>query len=1157
MRATTDFQTQIPPPSSFDVVICILWSRLGRRLNNKHLRPDGTLYESGTEYEFEDAARASLQTGKPELLIYWNQKQVEIPAKPIELRRSKLEQFDRLQAFLEKWFYASDKTIQAAYNKYAGLAEFEGLFETHLRSTIDRWAPATSDLGMAPVKASWTTGSPFRGLQSFEFRHAPVFFGRTRPVGDILQALRRQAEGGHPFIIITGMSGSGKTSLAKAGVLPLLLRPGVIEGIGLWRWAYVRPSDQGGDLWRGLAEAVVRTEALPEVINGTTTSELALLLKGTSGEAIGLLRGALLQASAVLAAREKLTKIPEARMALLVDQMEELFTHPAITAGTRKAFVQLLSAIAATGRVWVLATLRSDFFHRCEEVPELIDLKGGEGIYQLGPANSAEIGQLIRLPALAAGLHFEYDNVTGERLDDLLRDAALRDPGALPLLEFALDELFQRRAEQLLTITAYREMGGIEGALQKRAEDEFGLLSPAGQQSFESVFAELVQLHADAEDLPVRRRALQSRLHATSGGRELTDAFIGARLFVADNGPAGPEVAVAHEALLRAWIRLANWIVQNREFFAVRARINTAARRWLKEKRANDFLLPEGKLLVEARDLWENHQNFLSLDESEFVRASTNYATKRRQLRNRAIFISAGTIAAALVLGTAASTWEAIRAKRAERTVVMERTRAEDLLTFMLGDLRTQLAKVGRLDVLESVGDKAMAYFASLDPQHLTDASLARHSKALVQIGQIRMDQNRSLEAAEAFSEAYQRAAVLVTRHPTDGDMLFERGQAEYWNGFVHWNRGEFDAAAEWMTRYRDTSAALLALDPARPAWQSEYAYGQHNLAALSEERGKLAAAASDFKVELATLGRLIASDPGNADLQARVADAHSWLGDIAERTGDLAEATKQYQLQAIQYKHLAEAEPGTAARRYELANALLYQSRIATVTGRLAAAKGLLLRAQEMLVSLVAYDGTNLHWRLALLSSRLKAAMLSRQRGDLAAAGHLVDETLPQLETLAAKEPSDRSLSLWLATAWRIRAQLQSGANQGDAAASAMHAVGIGERLLGEGRAIDVDRGECATAYIVSGEVAAQSADALKSRRDLTRASEVLAPRLRGSGDWHLLDPAARAALLLGRSDEARAEIAQLTLFGYVPLDPWPALDHEADAKSSNTKPK
>jgi len=532
--------------------------------------------------------------------------------------------------------------------------------------------------------------------------------------------------------------------------------------------------------------------------------------------------------------------------------------------------------------------------------------------------------------------------------------------------------------------------------------------------------------------------------------------------------------------------------------------------------------------------------------------------------RNRIAVAAAAAVALALVAGSVVSTWQAVRATRAERLAdlerakaVGERSRAEDLLAFMLGDLRLQLAKVGRLDVLESVGDKAMAYFASRDARDLSDTELARHSRALTQIGEIRMEQGRYGEAAAAFSEAYGRAAALATRHPRDGDMLFERGQAEYWNGFVHWKRGELAAADDWLTRYHDTGAALAALDPARPAWQGELAYGQHNLAVLRLERGELDSARSDFVAELATLETMIASDPGNSELRSRLADAHSWLGGLEERQGDFTKARKQYEEQAALYGRLADADPGTASRRYDQANALLYQVDIDVATGQFAAANGPLRQAQGLLDALVAHDASNVHWRAASLNARLKEAKLARQRGDTAEAGRLVDEALPQVETLSTAEPSDRALALGLAIWWRLRAQLQSAAGQPDAAASAKRAVAVGERLVREGYATDADVGECATACVVSGEIAAMSGDGVESRREWLRAAELLAPRVRGSSDWRLLDPAARAAAGTGRSAEARATIGKLNLLGYVPLDPWPSMDLSGAARSPDAQPK
>jgi serine/threonine protein kinase len=526
--------------------------------------------------------------------------------------------------------------------------------------------------------------------------------------------------------------------------------------------------------------------------------------------------------------------------------------------------------------------------------------------------------------------------------------------------------------------------------------------------------------------------------------------------------------------------------------------------------------------------------------------------------RNRLAFSAAAALALALIAGSVISTLQAVRATRAERLATLERSKAdderarvEDLLTFMLGDLRGQLQRVGRLDVLQSVGDKAMAYFASLRPGDLDDTTLTRHAEAMTQIGELRMAQGRYGEALAAFSEAYGRASVLAARHPKNGEMLFERGQAEYWIGFVHYKRGESQAADMWMTRYYNTSRALVALDPSRPEWQGELAYGMHNLAVVREDLGEWASAKAEAVAESGVLEKMIALYPNDLDLQSRLADAHSWLGEFAERQGDLAEAAKQYEIQAAEYGRLAEADPGNVSRRYDQANALMFEVHTDMSTGKYADAEAQLEKATGMFDSLVGHDASNMLWRLHSLGARLDESLLARHGGDLARAASLVDEVLPQLETLAAAEPSNLRIASCLALAWRQKAQLQAGESPRDGADAARKAVEVGEGLVRDKRASDAVVGECAEAHVVSGQIASLLGDAGASHRDWTRATELIAPLPHRASDWRLLDPAARAAAGMGRTDEARATIQHLHLIGYVPLDPWPNLGLAAANKS------
>jgi serine/threonine protein kinase len=541
---------------------------------------------------------------------------------------------------------------------------------------------------------------------------------------------------------------------------------------------------------------------------------------------------------------------------------------------------------------------------------------------------------------------------------------------------------------------------------------------------------------------------------------------------------------------------------------------------------------------------------------------TTAYRISRLIRRNRFAFVAVSSVALALVGGTIISTLQAMRARRAERSAdvergkaLEERARAEDLLGFMLGDLRAQLAKVGRLDVLESTGDKAMGYFSSREARGLDDTTLARYAKALGQIGEIRMDQARYPEAQAAFTEAYDRATALVTRHPNDGDMIFERGQAEYWNGFVHWRRGEFSLAADWLKRYHDTCVTLVKLDPARPEWQSELAYGNHNLAVLNKERGEFAAAQGDFGAELTTLEKMSASNPGDLDLRFRIADAHSWLGGLALQQGEFPESLKQYAAQAALLEGLVLAEPRTARWRFGLADNYLYRVDVLLAMGRFADAREQLGKAQGLLDELVAHDSSNRRWQTESLHSRLLDAALLRQQGDGAAATRLIDEIRPQLEKLSVAEPSDRMIARWTASALRMEAQLDLATGRPGAHAAAVRAAELGEKLVHEGRATNADVGECALTSVVLGEIALQASDAEVARHHWEHAAKLLDPRLSGSLDWRLLDPAARAAARLGHTDMAQTIVAQLARIGYVPLDPWPETNRLDATRSSRPK--
>ena len=647
LQLDAGYQGAIPNTAEFDLVICILWSRLGTLLAPTLRMPDGSAPGSGTEYEIGWALdHAGKNRGVPQLRVYRNCSKPTPPLEPKEERDAFIRQWDSVQEFFAHWETNSEGNFVGTFNNYCNLQEFEELFREHFRDFLEAQIDQETGQKLLSRKVRRWKSSPFRGLNVFDFEHAPIFHGRTKAIGEVLEALEAQVRAQRPFVLVVGASGSGKSSLVRAGVLPLLTQPETIEGVGLWRWAVTRPGagGSGGDCFDALAAALLEPPALPALQDPESRNairDLGSELREHSDSVALRVRDALdhaarewkiqhchsleekerqLRASGrsddadVARQQRERFELPKARLALVVDQLEELFTT-GFSPEVRQKYISALAGLVRSGRVFVLATLRNDFYASYQEFPDLIELTKPGGKFDLRPPTPSEIGNMIRLPAEAAGLHFEQDRETGQRLDQALRDAASATPESLPLLEHVLSLLYDQqstRGDDLLRWSDYRELGELKGALAKHAEAVFSTLRPQEQKAFPLVMRYLVTLGQGEEEVPNRRTVPYRDFVASegtdqdqkAGAKGFVDLFIEKRLLVADTDPQGEvTVSVAHEALLREWQRVKEWLTENREFLRMRDRLDSSLKLWLSRGKQKDDLLGPGLPLAEGEKL--------------------------------------------------------------------------------------------------------------------------------------------------------------------------------------------------------------------------------------------------------------------------------------------------------------------------------------------------------------------------------------------------------------------------------------------------------------------------------------------------------------------------------------------------------------------------
>jgi tetratricopeptide (TPR) repeat protein len=667
--ATRSFQEQIGSAAEADIVITLFWSKLGTPLPQTIRRADGSTYESGTVYEFEQAMAAAERSGdRPAVLVYRRTEPITIILGTADLQQRE-RQRKTLEAYLDRWF-APDASgaLNRAFRPYETPEAFERLIKDHLRRLVHRLVPDSFD--PRPDAVAWQ-GSPFRGLESFEFEHAAIFCGREAATGRIVELLASTIAAGCAFVLIVGMSGSGKSSLLRAGVVPRLAQQQHATGRRLRR-AIFRPGISASHLVSGLAKLLREDAAVPELASGDAGDDtFENLVERSPGTAAAVLTRTL--------------RAHDAWLVLLLDQLEEIFSLIEIDTSQRTALLSFLELLAVSGRVWVLASLRSDYYAHALEEPTLAGMKFAGGQFDLQMPGEFEIAQMIRFPARLAGLRFEERD--GQRLDDILRDEAAKNPRALPLLEFTLQQLHAEADGTLLRFSDYEKIGGLKGSIAQKAESAYGSLGLDARAALGRVLAALSTADLESTVTATRRQFPLQRFAADAPARELIEAFVKARLFVmgtdADNSVT---VEVTHEALLSEWQRARGWSEENRELLRIHTRVKLAAGIWDREGRNSDRLAHEGHPLEDARKvLGRARMQEIRPDsvEIEFVEASVARATAlaRRRTRLMVGFASLATIAFAL----AGVAWIARNQAEAERVrAESQRRTAQSSIDFLL-----------------------------------------------------------------------------------------------------------------------------------------------------------------------------------------------------------------------------------------------------------------------------------------------------------------------------------------------------------------------------------------------------------------------------------------------------------------------------------------
>jgi DNA-binding SARP family transcriptional activator/WD40 repeat protein len=494
--------------------------------------------------------------------------------------------------------------------------------------------------------------NPYRGLRAFTETDSAVFFGRDAVVEELLGRLSSGSQASR-FVVLVGASGSGKSSIVRAGVVPRL-RAGGVPGAEDWFIATMVPGS------RPFAKL---TAALRSIASGEPAPITEQSVDGKSVEQS--LRVAVPGGQPVL---------------LVVDQLEELFTAVS-EESVRKAFLDGLARVVndPSSNVRIVATLRADYYDR----PLRYHQFGGlvkAGTVTVAGMTAAELEEAITEPAAHAGVEVEPALAT-----QIVADV-VDQPAALPLLQFTLTELFEQREGRAMSVASYRKLGGVEAAVARRADQLLQRRAREDQELARRMFLRL--LTVDESGMATRRRALRSELLslATDPAEvdRIVDVFGEARLLTFDHDPTtrGPTVEVAHEALIGHWSRLGRWVAEAGAGLRIQGHLTEAATSWELQGRDPSDLYRGGRLESALEWSWDQPGTASSV-ERQFLAASVELrdaeaGTERQRLEqqrraNRRLRILLGGVAVALTLALiagflAVNQWRAAQQEARQET---------------------------------------------------------------------------------------------------------------------------------------------------------------------------------------------------------------------------------------------------------------------------------------------------------------------------------------------------------------------------------------------------------------------------------------------------------------------------------------------------------
>ena len=809
-------------------------------------------------------------------------------------------------------------------------------------------------------KKLWSGGgSPYPGLHYYHEHYANVYFGRSKASSELKYLMNQLHTGNSLCVLLMGASGVGKTSLVKTVMLPYLKNPMYPFKVDIADiFEYEIPIQKSHSFIQSFIQFLQGKKILEPVFDRAKQIEL---IRNNPSDIFELLN--------------KKYSINVVNL-IFIDQLERIFVEKNHSQNEITLFFDLLQELLKTKQILIIISLKHEYY------ADVMKYKGFELIkkqsiqYDLLSPTLAEITEIINLPVAATGLTYEFDANIYESLNNLIISDAQNIGNVLPILSHTLNELCAEKNENNeLTFDSYHKMGGLIGSITNKADEIEKIFSKAEVQSFRGNLHYLIQSAPDKTNKLFCAKAEIQHFQGTPSQHIMT-YLIDAHLLHTEMIDDKSFVSILHESILEESKFFKSWINDNQLDLSIINEVKTLSSQWCKNNNKAAYLLKNYVLLQKSSQLCLRNYNNFETNERDYIQASLKKLSQKKWIKTLAITLLVALLFISSIL--------LLQYQRLNSQLNTAHQEAENLLSYLLGELNNKLRPIGKLDLLGGIGAQVLNYYASVNHPKDSDVSLLHRIEALNTLGEVAVKKGHMSQAEQYFITAtkqYESSTKELLEH---SNLMFKISQTHYWLGYIDYVNSQAQLAENHWLDYLKVTQSMTELEPDKNLWQLELSYALNNLGTLYYQNEKYKKAEVKFDQSAQIKKTLVNRDPKNSQFIAELADTLSWQASIYEKNNQLIDSLSMENKALNLAKKLINIEPDNSIWKQRLGQAYYRLGLINYDLGNLNTVNDLLHQSLPLFVQLHHNDKSNQQWLKEMVNNYVLLAKTNRHQSHL-----------------------------------------------------------------------------------------------------------------------------------------------------------------------------